>query len=134
MAAVLAGFLAALFSFFANRLALRSWGRPSLVWAVPLLEETAKTFSAFLLGAPILMTHGIFGLVEGALDLLSRRNPPLAPPLLSVAGHLLFGALTQFMFHITGALGIGVAAAAAAHCLWNLATALAGPRKGKEER
>jgi predicted RND superfamily exporter protein len=40
----------------------------------------------------------------------------------------------QFLFHFTGALGIGVAAAAAVHCLWNLATALAGPRKGKKER
>lgn len=133
MAIVLAGLLAALFSFLANSLALKSYGPMAAVGAIPLLEEVAKTVPAFLLGAPILMTHGVFGLIEAWHDFYSRRGRAGISPLLSVAGHLAFGGMTQFFYSFTGVLGYGIAAAAAAHCLWNLGIPLIIPRGGNQD-
>lgn len=132
MATILAGLLAALFSFLANRLALRSYGPLAAVGAVPLLEEVGKTLPAFLLGAPIPLVHGVFGLVEAWHDFSSRRGRAVISPLLSAAGHLAFGSLTQLVYNLTGSLGYGVMAAAAAHCFWNLSIPLIIYRGGKE--
>jgi hypothetical protein len=131
--AVLAGLLAALFSFFANGLALRSYGPLAAVWAVPLLEETAKTLTAFLLGVPLLLTHGVFGLTEALHDSFSRRGRAGLAPFLSLGGHLAFGGVTQGVYGLTGVLGYGIAAAAGLHILWNLGTGLITGGGGKKK-
>ncbi len=130
----MAGLVAALFSFIANKLALQSYGPLVVVWAVPLLEEVAKTLPAFLLGAPLLLTHGVFGLVEAFHDHASRPGQSVLPAVLSVAGHLAFGGLTQVVYTATGVLGYGIAAGVAVHGLWNLSIITFLPSGGKQDR
>ena len=118
MAVVLAGLLAALFSYLANKLALRSFGKSGVLMFVPIVEEVSKTLPAFFLGAPILLTHGVFGLVEAVYDLTRNSSP--GPPLFSFFGHLLFGGATHLVYVGTGVLGFGLVAGILLHFLWNL--------------
>ncbi len=118
MAVVLAGLLAALFSYLANKLALRSFGKSGVLLLVPLVEEVSKTLPAFYLELPIPLTHGIFGLVEAVYDLKNKAHP--GPPLLSFFGHLIFGGATYLTYVSTGVIGYGLLAGIILHSFWNL--------------
>lgn len=120
MAFMLAGIMAALFSFLTNKLALKSYGRMSVVTLVPLLEEVIKSMTAYLAGAPLLLTHGVFGLVEAVHDIYARKGQSFLPFFLSLGGHLAFGAITRFIYVSTGVLGYAILTAAAVHGIWNL--------------
>ncbi len=120
MAFMLAGIMAALFSFLTNKLALKSYGRMSVVTLVPLLEEVIKSMTAYFTGSPLLLTHGVFGLVEGLHDVYVRKGQSFLPFYLSLGGHLAFGAITHFIYISTGVLGYGILTAAAVHGIWNL--------------
>jgi hypothetical protein len=131
VAFILAGFMAALFSFFINKLALKSYGRMAVVALVPLLEEVIKSMTAFLAGVPLLLTHGVFGLAEAAHDVYAGKGPSPLPFFLSLAGHLAFGAITRFVYITTGVLGYGILTAAAVHGIWNLSIITFVSTKGK---
>lgn len=120
MASMLAGIMAAFFSFFVNKLALKSYGKVIVVTLVPLLEEVIKTMTAYLMGAPLLLTHGVFGLAEAVHDVYARRGESSLPFLLSLGGHLAFGGVTHFIYAATGVLGYAILTAAAIHGIWNL--------------
>ncbi len=120
MAYVLAVLMAAL-SFLLNRLALRYAGVKAVITWGPALEEAVKTVPAFYLGADVLLTHVLFGVIEGGYDWRTSPRHGPAAALLSVAGHGLFGAVTVAAVYLTGSLGLALAAGIAAHIAWNAA-------------
>ncbi len=120
MAYVLAVLMSAL-SFLLNRAALKYAGARAIVTWGPALEETAKTVPAFWLGADVLLTHALFGVVEAVFDWRTSPANGVAAAALSVAGHGLFGALTVAVLHFTGSLVLALGAAVAAHIAWNAA-------------
>ncbi len=117
---ILAGLIAALLSYFANKLALKSFGKSVIIALVPFIEEVAKTMTAFFMGVPIIFTHGVFGLVEAVYDYKTESNPSLGPSLLSLVGHLIFGGVTSLIYVTTGVLGYGLIAGIMTHAFWNL--------------
>lgn len=133
MAYVLAVLMAAL-SFLLNRAALRFAGAKAVVTWGPALEEAAKTAPAVWLGADVLLTHALFGVVEAGYDLrTSPANGPAAA-LLSVAGHTLFGALTVAALYLTGSLALALGAGVAAHIAWNAALIRLTAGRERKER
>lgn len=120
MAYVLAVLMAAL-SFLLNRAALKYAGAMAVVTWGPALEEAAKTVAAFYLGADVLLTHVLFGLIEGGYDWRTCPANGPAAALLSVAGHGLFGAVTVAALTFTGSLALALGAATATHIAWNAA-------------
>ncbi len=117
---ILAGLVAALFSYLGNKLALKSFGKAVVIAFVPLIEEVAKTMTAVFIGAPIILTHGVFGLVEAAYDYRSQSSPSIGPSLLSFLGHVSFGIVTYLFYLATGVLGYGLIAGILSHTFWNL--------------
>ncbi|MDT8902804.1 hypothetical protein [Anaeroselena agilis] len=120
MAYVLAVLMAAL-SFLLNRAALRIAGLQAVISWGPVIEEAAKTAPAFYLGADVLLTHVLFGVIEAGYDWRSGGGDGPAAALLSVAGHSLFGALTVGVIYLTGSLAAALALAVVAHVAWNVA-------------
>lgn len=120
MAYVLAVLMAAL-SFLLNRAALKYVGVKAVVTCGPALEEAAKTVPAVYLGADVLLTHVLFGAIEGGYDWRTSPKHGPAAAMLSVAGHGLFGAVTVAALHLTGSLTLALGAGMAAHVAWNVA-------------
>lgn len=120
MAYVLAVLMAAL-SFLLNRATLKYVGVQAVITWGPALEETAKTLPAFYLGADVLLTHVLFGVIEGGYDWRTSPRHGPAAALLSVAGHGLFGAVTMGVIHLTGSLVLALGAGTATHIAWNAA-------------
>jgi hypothetical protein len=87
---------------------------------VPVIEEFAKTGSACLVGAPILPTHGFFAVVEAVYDLSSGSKIGRTGALISLAGHLAFGAATVGVMKYGGSVWYGLGASIFAHLLWNI--------------
>lgn len=107
-------------SFLLNRLLLRYLGLVTIISAGPVVEEAAKTLFAYYLGADIIMVHVTFGIIEAGYDWYSKNSNQFWPPLLSIAGHSLFGAGTVAVFLRTGSLWLGLAAGVMLHLAYNL--------------
>lgn len=118
MAYVLAVLMAAL-SFLLNRAALRYAGVKAAISWGPAVEEAAKTVPAYFLGADVLLTHALFGLIEGGYDWRTSPGNGPAAAALSVAGHGLFGAVTVTVIYLSGSVVFALAAGVAAHIAWN---------------
>lgn len=142
----LAGAAAAAAAWIFNRLALKIFGPPVIIYIVPLVEELAKTGLAVLFNASIIMVHVSFGLIEGIYDffytvgeykrscgikkanagtscqrsLFNARKTGLSAGLVSLAGHLLYGLVTAWAFTQSGQIAVGVAGGYLVHMLWNL--------------
>lgn len=115
MAYVIACLTAAL-SFLLNRTLLRLVGIQSVITLSPVMEESVKTLFAYYLDADILVTHGVFGLIEALYDWRQTRRRSAA--LFSMIGHGLFGAVTVAVIG-QGGIYLGLAAGIVAHLLWN---------------
>lgn len=109
--------LAASSSFLLNRALLKLLGVQTIITLSPVLEEMVKTLSAYYFDADILVTHGVFGLIEAVYDWMQTRGRLLAA-VLSIVGHSLFGFVTVFTAQLTGVY-IGLAAGIVTHLLWN---------------
>lgn len=116
---VLAGVLAAGASWVANRAALRMIGTKVIVLFSPLFEEAAKTGGAVLLGASVVLTHGVFGVIEGLYDALEGNPQGVAAGLTSVAGHLFYGYISSLVMIKFDSFVYAVAAGYLVHSLWN---------------
>lgn len=113
-----AGILAAGLAWVANVLVVKQWGNKGVVLAVPILEEAFKTGLAVVMGASVLLVHGIFGLIEALHDFSSSRLG-LWSGLVSLSSHMLFGLTTFLVFRYTGSWFVGVAAAVLLHAALN---------------
>lgn len=85
----------------------------------PLVEEAAKTAPAALFAADIFFTHFVFGLVEGAWELVSGRRNGFYAGLWAVVTHSVFGFITVFVLQTCGSLAPALAAACLGHAVWN---------------
>jgi len=140
---ILAALVAAGVAYLGNRLSRSLADRVAVVFVAPGLEETLKTGAALTLGAPVVVTHVVFGGIEAAYDLLAGalapgvaaragRGPARPRPVAAVAfgrragaalaglvGHALFGVLTVAVARAAGWWPAGVGAAYVAHVGWN---------------
>ena len=117
---LLAGLAAAVAGFFINNRLLERMGDKALIVYIPLAEETAKTAAALLLGANILLTHMVFGVVEALYDLYN--SPPAHSCTASVLGlisHTLLGLTAHFTLRVFGSRILAVLVPAVLHSLWN---------------
>lgn len=121
MSSVLAGLVAALIALKINNEMLNTQKEDAYItYAVPIVEETAKTFSALLLEASVFYTHVVFGLVEALYDYTaSRKGVGVAAGLISVVSHALFGFVTVFMITESGSVFAGLVSGVVLHGLWN---------------
>ncbi|MEW6032500.1 MAG: hypothetical protein AB1645_06435 [Bacillota bacterium] len=145
-------------AYVLNRLSRRLFGGSTVVFVTPGLEESFKTGTALLAGAPVLATHIAFGAIEALYDLAPRAAVPAGPgsgtagpetagpdaaapeaagparrvgaALAGLAGHTLFGTVTLAGAGLTGSWALGVAGAYLLHVGWNaLVTGKAGTRR-----
>lgn len=120
MAYIIACLMAA-FSFLANKALLRYIGPQVISSWGPIIEEGAKTLLAWYLNADILVTHIVFGVLEGAYDWLTGGRYRTQAALMSVACHMVFGAITVTGLRVAGSIWIAVGGAVIAHAIWNQA-------------
>ncbi|RJQ04493.1 MAG: hypothetical protein C4551_10675 [Bacillota bacterium] len=135
---LLAAVSAAGLSYACNRLSRSRAGGGAVVFVAPGLEESFKTGAALLVGAPVLLTHVVFGGLEALYDLGlgAGRAQPHAPTaatgagpgptgrhagaaVAGLVGHALFGALTVAVAAAWGWWPLGVGVAYLAHVAWN---------------
>ena len=119
--AYIIAFLMAALSFLLNRLFLRYLGPVSIISAGPVAEEAAKTLFAYYLGADLITVHAVFGVIEAGYDWQQGSRDGLTAPLLSIAGHSLFGMGSAGVLLLTGSLWLGLAAGIALHLGYNVA-------------
>lgn len=116
----LAGVLAAAISWVGNRAALRVIGARVIIVSAPFVEEAAKTGMALTTGASIVLTHGIFGLIEGVYDAWGSGFRGLSAGLISLVGHTAYGYITYLLWQHRYGFGLALAGGYVVHLLWNL--------------
>jgi len=109
-------------SFLINKLLLKYIGIQSVISYSPVFEELAKTVFSYYLSADILMTHIVFGVLEGVYDWYNDPNEQrgIKAAMLSMIGHTLFGGVTLIVFSLSGHVFIGILAAVCTHIVWNM--------------
>ncbi|WP_003540681.1 type II CAAX prenyl endopeptidase Rce1 family protein [Desulfotomaculum nigrificans] len=125
---LLAALLASGASWVANGTVVPKTGSRGIAYLTPLLEETAKTLAAAALGAALLWTHVVFGLMEALLELRRRGVRGLPAGWSALAAHSLFGLITAWIYGRSGVLA-ALAAAYLAHAAWNMAVVAYAARK-----
>ncbi|ACV61165.1 hypothetical protein Dtox_0212 [Desulfofarcimen acetoxidans DSM 771] len=89
------------------------------VLAAPVVEELSKTLIAINLGASILYTHLVFGLVEAVWDIRNSHKLGLTAAWMSVGGHAVFGLSAQIIYMNQQKILYSVAAGLIIHLIWN---------------
>lgn len=116
---LIAGILASLGAWIGNRAALKLGGVRAIVVISPFIEEIAKTGMAFLTGSSLILTHGVFGLVEGFYDAWNSGVEGLKAGACSLVGHLFYGYTAFQVLHKFGIIP-AIMAGYVVHMLWNL--------------
>ncbi len=88
--------------FYAKMGAKAVWG------PIPLTEEFLKTGLGWLMGASLIGTHGVFGLIEFLWDLFQPGRGQWLPGLVGFLSHLFFGFMTGWVYQLSGSLLLGV--------------------------
>lgn len=117
---LIAGLLAAAVSWVGNRAALRLIGTRVIVVTAPFIEEAVKTGAALAIGASVVLTHSVFGLIEGVYDAWSADLRGLGAGLVSLVGHTVYGYITYLILQRWSGFGLALVGGYAAHLLWNL--------------
>lgn len=120
MELIFPGIAAAAVAFCLNRILVDKMGIKAVTSLIPAVEESLKSFIPFMLGAPILYSHAVFGTAELIYETFTTGNSKgLLGSLVSFLTHLFFGMVTIVFFETTGILILSVLAAAAGHSIWN---------------
>ena len=114
-----AGILAAAVSWVGNRTALKLIGVREIVVLAPLIEETAKTGAALITGSPVILTHGVFGLVEGTYDAWGAGMSGLKAGVTGLAGHVFYGYVTSLVLSRHNIIFYAILSGYIIHMLWN---------------
>lgn len=138
MAYIIAVLMAGL-SFLLNRLFLRYIGPVTIISLGPVVEEAAKTLFAYYLGADIIIVHTVFGVIEALYDWYQNSGRQLIAPILSIAGHSLFGIGTVGALITFDNIWMGLAAGIVFHLVYNvtivrLMADKADPNSGKRDK
>ncbi|MDI9475396.1 MAG: hypothetical protein ACOX0L_09430 [Natronincolaceae bacterium] len=117
---ILAGIVAALFSYLLNKLVLKKIGNIGIIIVVPFVEEISKTVSALILKTNLVATHLVFGIIEGIYDIVnSSEKTGKWAALVSLASHGIFGAATYLTTKMGYSVCWGIALAWLLHSGWN---------------
>lgn len=117
---ILAGIVGAALSYLLNKLVLARWGKKGIMLVVPLVEEVSKTLGAYSLGASLLATHFIFGIIEGGYDLAtSSKSIGKLAALASIFSHSLFGMGTWWAYGYSASLPASILVGWLLHSAWN---------------
>ncbi|KXS45679.1 MULTISPECIES: hypothetical protein [unclassified Candidatus Frackibacter] len=116
---ILAGLIAALSAMVLNRYLVEETGNEVIIYLVPFIEETLKSFSAYFLRANLFLVHLFFGIIEAIYDIYSAEDHGLFAGLSSILDHAIFGYLTWSVYLQTNGILIGVLVATVFHTLWN---------------
>lgn len=119
MTFIAAGILAAAVSWVGNRAVLKVIGTRVIVVSAPFVEEAAKTGAALAMGASLVLTHGVFGLIEGIYDAWGSGLRGISAGLISLVGHTLYGYITYLIWQHLAGFGIALAGGYMVHLLWN---------------
>ncbi len=118
---LIAGILAAAVSWMGNRAALKIMGTKVIVVLAPFIEELAKSSAAVLTGSSMILTHTMFGLIEGLYDAWDSGWPGVGAGLASLLGHVFYGVVTYLVWQRLGVFWAAVLAGYVVHMLWNIA-------------
>lgn len=117
---VLAGIIAALFSYLFNKLVLKKIGNIGIIIAIPFIEESSKTIFARILKTNLIATHIVFGIIEGIYDIInSSEKTGKWAALVSLISHGIFGAATYLTTKMGHSVYWGIALAWLLHSAWN---------------
>ncbi len=117
---ILAGIIAALFSYIFNKLALKKVGNIGINIIVPFIEEGSKTAAAIILNTNIIATHFVFGFIEGIYDIInSSENIGKWAALASLISHSIFGVAVYLTIRAGYSIYWGVFLAWLLHSGWN---------------
>lgn len=117
---VLAGIIAALISYIFNKLVLKKMGNIGIIIAVPFIEESSKTIMALILNGDIIVTHFVFGVIEGIYDIInSSKSIGKWAALASLISHGVFGAAIYLTTKMGYSVYLGIALAWLLHSGWN---------------
>lgn len=114
-----AGLFAAGAAWVINRFVVKSLGESSIIWVIPWLEEMLKTGIAVFSGASLLLTHGVFGLVEAFYDYAASPRWGIWAGLFSMLSHWFYGLVTVFVYKQTSSWLGGILCTGFLHVLWN---------------
>ncbi|SMB86495.1 hypothetical protein SAMN00017405_1167 [Desulfonispora thiosulfatigenes DSM 11270] len=115
---LIAGLIAALLAWGANVVLLKKWGEAALLVLTPIQEEIFKTSLAIFFGGSIILTHVIFGIIEGIWD-MKFNIKGLIPGILAVVIHSFFGFITWIVYIKWGNLSFAIMIAIIMHIMWN---------------
>lgn len=94
---ILAGGLAAFFSFYLNTKALKL-DKLAIVYVAPFIEEVMKTYFALYLNSSVIFSHVIFGCIEGLYDIIkSKSSNRYLAGVAALVSHSIFGIITENM-------------------------------------
>lgn len=114
-----AGLLAAAGAWILNRFVVKYYGDAAIIWIIPWLEEILKTGIALVFGANLVLTHGVFGLIEASHDYLVSPRWGLWAGLAGIVSHWFYGWFTETLFKQTSSWLISIFFAGVLHVLWN---------------
>lgn len=117
MAYIIACLMASL-SFILNRLLLKIIGNITIITFSPIVEEGAKTLLSFYLGADIVVTHVVFGVLEAVYDWQGAADKVKAAAF-SIIGHSIFGLVTIAVLYLAENIWLGLAGGIVTHLIWN---------------
>jgi len=120
MAFIIAGILAAAISWVVNRAVLNMIGARVIIVSAPFVEEAAKSGLALATGSSIVLTHVVFGLIEGVYDAWDSGYRGISAGLVSLAGHTFYGYITYKIWQHYIGFGLALAGGYIVHLLWNL--------------
>lgn len=118
---IVAGLLAAAVSWAGNRAALKLIGTKVIIISAPLLEELAKSGISILLNTSLVLTHGVFGIVEGLYDAWGSGFRGIKAGIISFSGHFFYGYVTYLVLSKYDLFFAAVLAGYLVHTLWNIA-------------
>ncbi|MEL7568404.1 MAG: hypothetical protein AAGU27_26505 [Dehalobacterium sp.] len=124
-----AGIFAAAAAWQTNKIIVRYRGDWGTVWITPAVEEFFKTGGAFILGADIILTHGLFGTIEAVYDLKTSRRKGPSAALASLLGHLAFGTAAQAGFAFYQSFWAALLYGTLGHLAWNILVSLLARKK-----
>lgn len=116
MLSILTGVVAAILSFVLNRFYLSKLGARGVIYLIPLGEEVFKTGLAYYVGADLITTHLVFGVLEAGFDFLDSNY---LAALLAIVTHLLLGILTFYSLLVNNNLIAAIMIAILVHTAWN---------------
>lgn len=116
---ILAGSLSAVVSWVFNKATLSISDTKAIIYLVPFTEEVTKSSLAIIIGAPLVLSHLFFGMIEAVFDQFNNKNGFLAG-MVSILGHTLFGYITYIVFVYKESYLFGIFAGYLLHMLWNL--------------